>query len=66
METIEFLKDVIKTQDRHMDLIMLYFEKVFEDLNIKEREKLEIMTKALKIRSEQIDEIKKLFSREKE
>ncbi|MGI7471618.1 hypothetical protein ACNF6X_09085 [Campylobacter coli] len=66
METIEILKDVIKTQDRNIDLIMFYFEKVLEDLNIKEGEKLEIMTKALKLRSGQIDEIKKLFSSEKE
>ena len=66
METIEILKDVIKTQDRHMDLIMFYFEKVLEDLNIKDGEKLEIMTKALNLRSNQIDEIKKLFSSEKE
>ncbi|EHT2883410.1 hypothetical protein KXJ91_001402 [Campylobacter coli] len=66
METIEILKDVIKTQDRHIDLIMFYFEKVLEDLNIKEGEKLEIMTKTLKLRSNQIDEIKKLFSSEKE
>ena len=61
METIEILKDVIKNQDRHMDLIMLYFENVLEDLNIKEGEKLEIMIKALKLRSNQIDEIKKII-----
>lgn len=61
METIEILKDVIETQDRHMDLIMLYFENVLEDLNIKEGEKLEIMIKALKLRLNQIDEIEKII-----
>lgn len=38
MKTIEILKDVIQTQDRHIDLIMFYFKKVLEDLNIKEGE----------------------------